>query len=129
VIKHEYSTCCCSTDQCCYDKSNIKSFLKEYYTRIGEAASEEGGEKLFSTSKQGSSTKVTGRSRQLKLEMCEEAASHKENGFGHQEERGLASITASSNELGIRRQKDAAPSNVSSMMMLEEGMTEKAGVE
>lgn len=36
VIKHKYFTCHCSSDKCRYNKSNIQSFLKEYYNRIGE---------------------------------------------------------------------------------------------
>ena len=36
MIKHKYFTCHCSSDKCRYNKSNIQSFLKEYYNRIGE---------------------------------------------------------------------------------------------
>lgn len=36
VIKHKFFTCHCSSEKCRYSKSNINSFLREYYKRNGE---------------------------------------------------------------------------------------------
>lgn len=36
VIKHKFFTCHCASDRCRYSKSNITSFLREYYKRSGE---------------------------------------------------------------------------------------------
>merc|ERR1712228_1138406 len=36
VIKHKEFTCHCASEKCHYNKSNILSFVREYYKRIGE---------------------------------------------------------------------------------------------
>ena len=36
MIKHKEFTCHCASEKCHYNKSNILSFVREYYKRIGE---------------------------------------------------------------------------------------------
>merc|ERR1711994_289424 len=36
VIKHKYFQCHCASEKCRYNKSNILSFVREYYKRAGE---------------------------------------------------------------------------------------------
>ena len=36
VIKHKFFTCHCASEKCRYSKSNINTFLREYYKRNGE---------------------------------------------------------------------------------------------
>ena len=36
VIKHKFFTCHCASEKCRYSRTNITSFLREYYKRNGE---------------------------------------------------------------------------------------------
>lgn len=36
MIKHKFFTCHCSSEKCRYSRTNINSFLREYYKRNGE---------------------------------------------------------------------------------------------
>ena len=36
VIKHKFFTCHCASEKCRYSRTNITSFLREYYKRSGE---------------------------------------------------------------------------------------------